>query len=59
MQLDAEDAEGFGQAHPPAGVIAATLLSDPKAANTTERPDSQGTETDARAAAEGTREIEE
>ena len=59
MQLDAEDTEGFGQAHPPAGVIAATLLSDPKAANTTERPDSHGTETDARAAAEGTREIEE
>lgn len=58
MQLDAEDAEGFGQVHPPAGVIAVPLPSDAKAANTTERPDSQGTETDARAA-EDTNEIEE
>ena len=58
MQLDAEDAEGFGQAHPPAGVIAALLPSDLKAANTTERPHSQGTGADARAAAEGTGEIE-
>ncbi|OCL04201.1 Vps5-domain-containing protein [Glonium stellatum] len=59
MQLDAEDAEGFGHVHPPAGVVAAPLPSDSKAANTTERPDSQGTDTDSGVLAESTKGIEE
>jgi len=53
MQLDAEDSEGFGYAHPPAGVQAAPLPSDSKA-HENERPVSQGTDTDTLATAEST-----
>lgn len=55
MQLDAEEGEGWA---PPAGIVASPT-SDAKSPFS-ERPDSQGSEaTDARAAAEATREIEE
>lgn len=53
MQLDTEDGETF---IPPAGVVASP--TDPSTSN--DRPDTQDSETsDARAAAEATREIEE
>ncbi|OCK77643.1 vacuolar protein sorting-associated protein-like protein vps5 [Lepidopterella palustris CBS 459.81] len=59
MQLDAEDGEGFGHAHPPAGVIAASLPGDTKHGDSNERPESQGTDTNVRAAAEAATEMDE
>ncbi|KAF2815234.1 vacuolar protein sorting-associated protein-like protein vps5 [Mytilinidion resinicola] len=58
MQLDAEDSEGFGYAHPPAGVQAAPLPSDSKA-DENDRPASQGTDTDTLATGDSTRDLDD
>jgi hypothetical protein len=58
MQLDAEDSEGFGYAHPPAGVQAVPLPGDSKL-DENDRPVGQGTGSNTLATAESTRDLDD